>query len=161
MNGRRLSRTLLCGAVLAATAFPAATASAATQEFQVISITVSTVAHDIGPKGASKGDTIVYRDRLVNATAQFGKKKGVQVGSDSGTMTFTGPHGARFDGKAVLPGGTLTLSGYVFTTPQGLVVPVTGGTGAFAHVHGTLLVGSGAKRVPNTYRLIRPSGPVA
>jgi hypothetical protein len=153
-------RFLAC-AVLVFAAFQAATASAATQEIKVVSVTVSNVSHDVAPKGASKGDTIAYRDKLVNAAPQFGKKKGVQVGSDSGTMTFTGPHTATFKGKAVLPGGTLTLSGAVYTTPAGLVVPVTGGTGAFAHVHGTLLVGSGSKRVANTYRLIEPSGPVA
>jgi len=148
-------------ALLAFAAFPAVTAGAATEEISVISVTVSTASHDIGPKGASKGDTIVYRDRLVNAIAQFGKRKGVVVGSDSGTMTFNGPHSATFKGTAVLPGGTLTLSGAVFTTPQGLVVPVTGGTGAYKNVHGTLLVGDGSKRVPNTYRLTRPSAPVA
>ena len=153
----------ILAAVLLCAAFQAAAASAATQQIKVISVTISTVSHDVAPKGASKGDTIVYRDTLVNAAAQFGKKKGVEVGSDSGTMTFTGPHTAMFKGTAVLPGGTLTLSGAVYTTPAGLVVPVTGGTGAFAHVHGTLLVGPGAtsKRVPNTYRLIKPGGPVA
>jgi len=156
-----MSLRLLLVAVLAFAALPAVTASAVTQQIKVISVTVSTVSHDVGPKGASKGDTIAYRDRLVNAAQQFGKKKGEAVGSDSGTMTFTGPHTATFQGKAVLPGGTLTLSGPVYSTTAGLVVPVTGGTGAFAHVHGTLLVGSGSKRVPNTYRLVRPSGPVA
>ena len=156
-----MSRRLLLVAVLAFVALPAVTAAAVTQQIKVISVTVSTVSHDVGPKGASKGDTIAYRDRLVNAAQQFGKKKGEAVGSDSGTMTFTGPHTATFQGKAVLPGGTLTLSGPVYSTTAGLVVPVTGGTGVFAHVHGTLLVGSGSKRVPNTYRLVRPSGPVA
>ena len=147
--------------MLALAAVHSATAAAAPQEIKVVSVTVSAVSHDVAPKGASKGDTIAYRDKLVNAAPQFGKKKGVEVGSDSGTMTFTGPHTATFRGKAVLPGGTLTLSGAVYTTPAGLVVPVTGGTGAFAHVHGTLLVGSGSKRVPNTYRLVQPSGPIA
>ena len=156
-----MSLRLVLAGLFTLAAVSAATASAATQEIRVISVTVSTVSHDVGPKGASKGDTIAYRDRLVNAAQQFGKKKGEAVGSDSGTMTFTGPHTATFQGKAVLPGGTLTLSGPVYSTTAGLVVPVTGGTGAFAHVHGTLLVGSGSKRVPNPYRLVRPSGPVA
>jgi hypothetical protein len=156
-----MRRRLLIAGLFAFAALPAAAASAATQEIRVVSVTVSTVSHDIAPKGASKGDTIVYRDRLVNAKAQFGKRMGVEVGSDSGTMTFTGPHSATFQGKAVLPGGTLTLSGAVYTTPEGLVVPVTGGTGAYKNVHGTLLVGNGTKRVPNTYRLTRPSGPIA
>ena len=156
-----MSRRVALVALVAFAVLPAATSAAATQTIQVVSVTVSNVSHDIGPKGASKGDTIVYRDRLVNAVAQFGKAKGAEIGSDSGTMTFTGAHTATFHGKAVLPGGTLTLAGSVYTTPEGLVVPVTGGTGTFAHVHGTLLVGSGAKRVSNTYRLVRPGGPVA
>jgi hypothetical protein len=152
---------LLVAVCAAFVALPAAVAAAATQTIAVTSVTVSMKTHDIGPKGASKGDTIEYRDRLVNATAQFGRKKGVVVGTDSGTMTFTSAHTAIFKGKAVLPGGTLTLSGPVYSTSGGLVVPVTGGTGAFAHVHGTLLVGAGKDRVPNTYHLSRVTGPLA
>jgi hypothetical protein len=148
-------------AVLALATLPVATASASTLEIEVISVTVSVAGHDVGPKGASKGDTILYRDTLVNAAPQFGKKAGDAVGSDTGTMTFTGAHTATFHGKAILPGGTLTLSGPVYTSPQGLVVPVTGGSGEFARYTGTLLVGSGSKRARNTYRLTRPSGPVA
>jgi hypothetical protein len=156
-----MKRRLLATVVLAFAALPAAIAAGATREIKVVSVTLSTVSHDIGPKGASKGDTIVYRDRLVNAARQFGKKAGAAIGSDSGTMTFTGAHTATFNGTAILPGGTLKLSGSVYSSPQGLVVPITGGTGAFAHYKGTLLVGSGSKRVPNTYRLTRPDGPVA
>ncbi len=148
-------------AVLGLAALPAGAASASTLEIKVISVTVSVASHDVGPKGASKGDTVVYRDNLVNAAPQFGKKTGDEVGSDTGTMTFTGIHTATFHGKAILPGGTLTLSGSVYSSPQGLVVPVSGGTGKFAHYKGTLLVGPGSKRVRNTYRLTRPSGPVA
>jgi hypothetical protein len=156
MTGR-----LFAASVFAFAALPAAIAGGATLEIKVVSVTVSTVSHDIGPKGASKGDTIVYRDKLVNPAPQFGKRAGAEIGSDSGTMTFTGAHTATFNGKAILPRGTLTLSGSVYSSPQGLVVPVTGGTGAYAHYKGTLLVGSGSKRVANTYRLTRPSGPVA
>jgi hypothetical protein len=156
-----MSARLLIAAFAAFAVLPVAGAAAATRTIRVTSVTVSMVSHDIGPKGASKGDTIVYRDRLVNAAAQFGRKKGARVGTDSGTMTFTSAHTATFKGKALLPGGTLTLSGAVYSTADGLVVPVTGGTGEFAHVHGTLLVGAGKDRVPNTYRLTSVTGPVA
>ena len=74
-------RLLLAGA-FAFAALPAA-ASAATQQIKVISVTVSTVSHDVKPKGASKGDTIAYRDTLVNAAPQFGKKKGAAITSVS------------------------------------------------------------------------------
>jgi len=150
---------LIC---LALGAMPAQAARAAVpRTIRVTSVTVSMVSHDVKPTGASKGDSITYRDELVNATAQFGRRKGAVVGSDSGTMTFTSAHTARFEGKAILPGGTLTLSGSVYTTTDGLVVPVTGGTGAYAHLHGTLTVGSGKDHVPNTYRLAPDTGPVA
>jgi hypothetical protein len=151
----------LIAPLLVALALPVAAAAAATKTIRVTSVTVSMISHDVKPNGASKGDTITYRDTLVNATTQFGRRKGAVVGSDSGKMTFTSAHTAVFQGKAILPGGTLILSGAVYTTAAGLVVPVTGGTGAYAGMHGTLTVGSGKTRVPNTYRLTVAAGPVA
>ncbi len=142
----------------------AASAAAATQTIQVISVTTKITRHDLAPKGTSKGDTITSSDRLLNAAAQFGRKKGSIVGSDTGTLTFTSSHTAMFSGHAALPGGTLILSGSVYTTSNGsLVIPVTGGTGKFANVRGTLTVSPGNRRVLNTYHLIRPgvSAPVA
>ncbi|HUK45849.1 MAG TPA: hypothetical protein VLV28_11190 [Gaiellaceae bacterium] len=152
---------LLIATLLAAAALPVAGAAAATKTIRVTSVTVSMSIHDVKPKGASKGDTITYRDKLVNAAAQFGRKKGAVVGSDSGKMTFTSAHAAVFHGKAILPGGTLILSGAVYSTPAGLVVPVIGGTGVYADMHGTLTVGKGKDNVPNTYRLTAAAGPVA
>src|SRR5215469_16232341 len=91
----------------------AASANAATtlpgRTIVVTSVTLKLVNHDKPPKGPSKGDTVVYRDELLNAKTQFGKKKGVKVGVDSGTLKFTGAHTATFTGEAKLPGGTLTL----------------------------------------------------
>ncbi len=140
----------------------AGAAGAATQTIRVTSVTIKETTHDVAPKGASKGDTVVYRDRLVNAAVQFGRTKGSQVGTDTGTLTFTGPHTARFTGHATLPGGTIVLSGTVVSGPDGgIVVPVVGGTGKYANVKGTLTVGSGKTRVLNTYRLTRTTAPVA
>jgi uncharacterized membrane protein len=140
----------------------AAGAGAANKTILVTSVTLKMETHDIGAKGVSKGDTIVYRDRLLNAATQFGRKKGARVGSDRGTLTFTGAHTAKYDGSATLPGGTVTLRGLVTGVPGGgLIVPVVGGTGAFAHVHGTLTVGAGRNHVLNTYRLVSSSLPIA
>jgi hypothetical protein len=117
---------------------------------------------DRAPKGASKGDMIVYKDDLLNAVAQFGKKQGVKVGTDSGTMTFTSKTSARFDGRAVLPGGTLTLRGPVISIAGGgITIPVTGGTGKYKGAVGIVRVGSGQKRALNTYMLTLPLAPVA
>lgn len=136
--------------------------AAGSQTIRVTSVTLKMATHDIGPKGASKGDTVTYKDRLLNAVGQFGKAKGSLVGSDSGTLTFTSANTATFEGKATLPGGTLTLRGPVIGLADGgLVIPVVGGTGSFAHVSGTLTVGTGTTRVANTYRLTRGTLPVA
>jgi hypothetical protein len=142
-------------------------AQARTQEtvlvIKVTSVAVkAAVVKDVPPKGASKGDSVVQSDKLLNVAAQFGKKAGATVGSDSGTMTFTSARAARFDGKAVLPGGTLTLAGQVLPLSGGGVsIPVTGGTGRFRGAHGILRVGPGSARSLNTYTLTFPLAPVA
>jgi Allene oxide cyclase barrel like domain len=155
-----MRRLLLLGA-LAALALPAG-AAAKTIQFSVTSVGKSVVTHDKKPKGASKGDTIVYHDQLLNAAAQFGKAKGAAVGTDHGTMTFTSPHAARFSGIARLPDGSLTIDGRVTALSNGyLTIPVTGGTGAYEGAKGILVVGPGKKRALNIYRITITSGNVA
>jgi hypothetical protein len=136
-------------------------AQARTLTFSVTSVSLSSRQTDVAPKGTSKGDTVVMRDRLLNASRQFGHAKGARVGSDHGTMTFTGAHTATFSGIAVLPGGTLRISGTVIPVGGGIAIPVTGGTGRFAHARGYVLVGHGTKTVLNTYTLTIPTIPVA
>jgi hypothetical protein len=152
---------LLLAAVLAA-AVAAPLAQAEKLTISVTSVSVSSKMTDRPPKGSSKGDTIRSSDRLVNATPQFGKAKGAVVGSDHGTMTFTSAHSATFSGVAILPGGTLVLSGKVIAlTGQSLAIPVTGGTGRYAQAKGFLVVGPGEKQALNTYALTLPGTPVA
>ena len=120
------------------------------------------VEHDTPPKGASKGDSVVYRDRLVNAVRQFGRKRGAVVGRDRGTMTYTSRDSARVDGVATLPGGTLRLTGPVHALANGgLVIPVDGGSGRYKHAAGTLTVGPGKDRALNTYEITLAALPVA
>jgi hypothetical protein len=148
--------------VLAAAAILVPAAQAEKLTFAVTSVSVSAKSNDKLPKGSSKGDTIVYHDRLVNAAKQFGRAKGAVVGSDHGTMTFTSAHTATFSGTAVLPGGTLTLSGKVVALPgKTIAIPVTGGTGRFTKARGYVLVGPGQARALNTYTLTLPGAPVA
>jgi len=154
-------RIALLTAVFAALVVAAA-ANADTRTIKVTSVELSLKSNDRPPKGVSKGDTIVYRDRLLNAAAQFGRKQGAVVGSDRGTMTFTSAHAATFKGVAVLPGGTLTLSGSVVAlSSTSFAIPVTGGTGSFAGATGFVLVGPGKKKSLNTYSLTVPTIPVA
>jgi autotransporter-associated beta strand protein len=145
---------LAAAAVLALAAVPAALAQ--TMTIKVRSDTVVFKQRDLAPKGTSKGDTIIQRDRLVNAVAQFGKKKGAVIGSDSGTVTFTSAHTATYEGTTTLPGGTLKLRGTVTLLSDGSTVfKVAGGTGKFAGMQGTVTVGPQRNHVLNTYRLTR------
>jgi hypothetical protein len=160
MHSMGMRRVSLLAVVTALAVAPAAEAKKLT--IAVTSVSISVKPTDVAPKGASKGDTVAYRDRLVNAKAQFGRAKGAAVGSDRGTMTFTSAHAARFSGVAVLPGGTIRLEGKVSALPnKTLVIPVTGGTGRFAKAKGFVLVGPGSKRALNTYALTLPEIPVA
>lgn len=148
------------GAAALAALVPAAGVAAAPATIKVVSVSTSLVNRDRPPKGVSKGDTSVMKDRLVNAVAQFGKKKGAVVGTDRGTMTVLAKS-IRFVGLAHLPGGTLTLKGTVARGPtkDSLVIPVTAGTGVFAGARGFVVVGPGSKRSLNVYHLIYPVGP--
>lgn len=159
------TRSLLALAGACALAVPAAGLARAqeTLTIKVTSVSVKLANHDLPPKGPSKGDTVFYKDDLVNAAAQFGKKVGAKVGADQGTMTFTGKASAVFKGFATLPGGTVTLDGRVGAAPDGksIVIPVTGGTGRYKGARGFVLVGPGKLRSLNTYALTFPTAPVA
>jgi hypothetical protein len=147
-----MRRQLVTLGVLAAVLGAPSAATAAAQTIRVTSVTISMLGHDVKPKGPSAGDSVTYRDRLLNAAAQFGKKRGAVVGSDRGKLTYLTAHTATFTGRVMLPGGTLRLSGAVYSTPAGgLLVPIVGGTGRYADARGTLTVGSGRDHVLNTY----------
>jgi hypothetical protein len=138
-------------------------ASAKNVTIKLVSVSTLLKEIDTPPKGASKGDRVLYRDSLRNAVRQFGKAKGAKVGTDRGTMTFLSRTEARFVGSAQLPGGTLTIRGGVIAIQGGgIAIPVVGGTGKYAGATGVLLVGPGAKTALNVFELKLPNtGPVA
>jgi len=154
-----MKKIALIAVLTAAVAAPGAKAGRLT--IVVTSVSLTAKPTDMAPKGTSKGDTIEYRDRLLNAKRQFGRAKGAVVGTDRGTMTFTSAHTAIFSGVAVLPGGTLQLQGRVVALGKAFAIPVSGGTGRFAKAKGYVLVGPGEKRALNTYTLSIPTVPVA
>jgi hypothetical protein len=152
------------GTTAAATTTTAATQQPKSLTIKVTSIVKSTHAHRQSPKVTTAGDKVDFEDVLVNATPQFGKSTNERVGTDTGTMTFTSKNTARLDGVASLPDGTISFSGLVTVlADSSITVPVTGGTGKYKNASGTLLVGAGNKRSPNTYKLVIEGvpGPIA
>jgi hypothetical protein len=152
---RRAAGALLVLAALALA--PAALAQRLTLE--VTSKVVQAHAHDIAPKGKpNKGDSIDFRDLLLNRTALFGKKRGKAVAYDVGTVTYTSSTATRMDVVATFPGiGTIRYGGPFVSGKDGnTVLTVTGGTGAFAGVTGTVTIGPGATKGANTYVLDVP-----
>ena len=151
---------LIAPLALASTAAAASPASQTPRKTLVIvvkSITTASIPHDKAPKGASKGDSVVLRDRLVNVRKLFGKPAGATVGRDEGVLSFRSATSGTFEGMATLPGGTIRLHGVAQDGTQSF--SVTGGTGKYAHARGTVIVGSGTSPL-NTYRLSVPGDPV-
>jgi hypothetical protein len=127
-------------------------------------LSVVTYVHrvDQPPKGVSEGDTVDSRDRLLNATKQFGLRSGARVGSDHGRFTYTSTHSASYSGEASLPGGTVTVRGTVLVRADGqLMIPVVGGSGKYKGATGFLTIGPGKKRAVNTYELTMRGASVA
>ena len=158
-----------CGGSSTPASKPTTTTAAATKAKTALTISVTSVVSartekDTPPAGTSRGDTVHFRDRLLNAVPQFGRAADEQVGTDRGTMTFTGPHTARLEGEAVLPDGKIIFRGKMTPVSRtSVTVPIVGGTGKYENATGTLVVGAGLKRAPNTYRLLLEgrSAPVA
>jgi hypothetical protein len=125
---------------------------------EVISVTTQAKPHDVAPKGKpNKGDSIAFKDLLLNRRSQFGKATGKAVAYDTGTIVYTSASETNMKVTAIFPGvGTLRFGG-PFRTRHGVtVLPVTGGTGAFKGATGTVTIGSGATRAPNIYVLDVP-----
>jgi hypothetical protein len=141
---------------VAALAAPGA-AQAESLTIQVTSVVIKVTAIDKKPKGTSKGDRVIQRNKLINAVRQFGKPKGARVGTDEGTVTFTSAHTNRYDGVARLPDGTIRVKGAVrLLLGGGIRIPIVGGTGRYAAATGVLDVAAGDERVLNVYRLTLP-----
>ena len=130
-----------------------------TVTIELTSVIAQRTDHDLPPKGKlSKGDYASFRDLLLNRKRQFGKKAGLPVGYDVGTMTSTGGSKTKIVVKAVFPKiGTITYSGPFVTRKDGTtVLPITGGTGGFEGATGTVVIGAGESKSPNTYIVTVP-----
>jgi hypothetical protein len=108
---------------------------------RVVSVATAQQVHDAPPKGPSKGDYVVVDDKLTNAAAQFGKKKGALVGTDHAIEKNVGANRVMVDGIARLPGGTIHFKGELKIRQNGIAsVAVVGGTGDFQSAKGTVAI---------------------
>lgn len=150
---RSLSLILVLAAAMAVVP-----ASQATTNLTLVltSLTTVTQTHDTAPKGkANKGDSIDFKDLLVATGNQLGKKKGKPVGYDAGTVLYTSATAQKIEGVTTFPGfGTLTFAGKMITAKDGTTtIPIVSGTNQFKGVKGTLVIGKGDQKAPNTYVL--------
>jgi hypothetical protein len=134
--------------------FISAEAQAQTVKIELTSFTKVANITDTKPKGVlNKGDQIKFGDLLKNRAEQFGKKKGQAVAFDSGTIFYTNGRqtGRKVTCTATFPGiGTISYQGLFKTGKDGWTIfPITGGTGAFTGVTGTVSVGPGTASSTN------------
>ncbi len=139
----------------AAQAFGAAAASQLVIRVQS-STTSGTLTHH--PPAGPRNDVVVEHDALVNAKpGQFGQPVGAPIGSDVATITYRTNTSLVIRASASPPGGPSPGAGGGAVRPgRPTVVPVVGGTGAFAGATGTETIGTSSVSPLNTYRLSIP-----
>jgi hypothetical protein len=129
---------------------------ASTVVIRLKSVVASNHKTDKPPTGTSKGDVWVERDTLFNVTRGFGKAAKAVVGTDKATITFQSATEARVTGTATLPDGTITFGGETSVAGATQLIPVVGGTRAYAHAAGSLVTTNAAVDTLNTYHLTLP-----
>jgi hypothetical protein len=88
---------------------------------------------DSKPKGDSRGDFVVFEDRLLTGKRVVGRERGTCFVANARTHVTLCTMGW------VLPDGTLTTAGATGAEPP-FTMPITGGTGRFAGARGTARV---------------------
>jgi hypothetical protein len=126
---------------------------ASTVVIRLRSVVESNHKTDTPPTGPSKGDVWVERDTLFNMAQAFGKAANAMVGTDKATITFQSTTEARVTGTATLPDGTITFGGETSVKGVTQLIPVVGGTHAYAHASGSLVITNAAVDTLNTYHL--------
>jgi hypothetical protein len=129
---------------------------ASTVVIRLKSVVQSNHKTDKPPTGPSKGDVWAERDTLFNVAQGFGKGADAMVGTDRATITFQSTIGARVTGTATLPDGTITFRGETSVAGATQLIPVVGGTRAYAHATGSLVITNTAVDTLNTYHLTLP-----
>jgi hypothetical protein len=151
-------------ALVSAALVLSAPAQAQTVKILLSSVSTVQILHDTPPKHkVNKGDSVFFKDLLLNKVAQFGKKRNQPVAFDVGTVTYTSPVARKLICVATFPGiGTITYGGVVVDHKDGTTsFPIIRGTGGFKHAKGTVTFGPGGSTPPNTFTVTVPGNPIA
>ena|SRR5436190_15777532 len=156
----RLVPVLAVSTVLTGVLGPAAPARTATHSMVIRLISKNSVVSfvDTEPKGKpNAGDRITTTSTLRNQVAQFGKRAGALVGHDRASVKLLSATAYETHGYAVLPGGRIRFGGRASSARSAGSIAVTGGTGRFAQVRGTVYAKDLKDSLAvNVYRLTLP-----
>ena len=133
---RKIPALVAVAAIIAATLAISGSGGAQAPSETVLSYTVRPAGGtfvDSKPKGDSRGDFVVFEDRLLSGKRVVGRERGTCFVANARTHVTVCTMGW------VLPDGTLTTSGATGAEPP-FTMPVIGGTGRFAGARGTALV---------------------
>jgi hypothetical protein len=158
----RLSALVATLVVLSCAAASAAGSAATPTTIKLFSVTVgvrvSATPQPPGlPRDKAPYEELVIHDHLFNGVRQFGRPRFARVGSDAETE-LRYRSGRRWVAVIThLPGGTIYVHGNLSRIGRYAVAKVTGGTGRYAGVRGTLAVLDLPDRglAANVYRLTR------
>jgi hypothetical protein len=156
-------RVVACAVVLSCLCGPAGSSAAtAPAVIKLLSVTVTATTSAVPrPTGLPSGETpyreVTMRDRLYNGVGQFGRPRLAQIGTDTATELHFRAGREWISVVTKLPGGTLYTRGDLRRVGGVAIGKVTGGTGRYAGVRGTLTILDLPYRglAANVYRLTR------
>lgn len=139
----------------AALAFGLGSASASSRITDPVTITVIEHATtdkviDIGKKGDSTGDILTFHNKVYDET------DAVQVGTDSGQCVRESPNAGTWEcwWTTTLADGQITIEGPFLDASGTVLAAVTGGTGLYANVRGSMEASCKGSECTMTFSLI-------
>src|SRR5512140_3604217 len=114
-----------------------ATGSAVQTSFTVVERATTDTVIDLGAKGDSRGDMLMFGNNVYNAANT------TKIGRDEGSCWRTNPGKVwECSWTTVLSGGSLVVQGPFFDSGQNSILAITGGTGIYRNARGQMTLHS-------------------